>query len=487
MDLGDCGQEEVLTQTLERAAAVEDYMVSAREMLHWAISLHLCMFTSLHAQIAAMPRKPTIIVTDFATYAGPDIAEAFHIPFIVNNPDLVNMLSPDDVPPYDFIPGTMTAASIQTVNSRETWWGLGPRLLYPPIRMLLRAVVELTAGKELGEHQKAAGLEPSGIFTRFTGHLILVNNVFGLEYARNLPPNVVLVGPMLEKRWHSHHTQARDEYGQQLSEEDSRWLESSKGVPVVWVSMGTISPLNERQVVELYTAFREGALSGRFRVLWKLDQKDHAYLPDAKERPSEERLKVTTWVSSQLGVLGHHSTALFLSHCGINSVHESIYLGTPLLCIPILADQADMAARVEDAGVGKQLKKSTFTASTLLDALDALLLRSTPSQVAAADARTSALAKVRAAMRLAGGVERAVDYIEYVAQHGVSSLVPVDVLYPWFIRFHLDVWLLYALALWLTWRWWRWLCCKVRPGKECVEDRKRIKAQAAAYQRRKEE
>lgn len=50
-------------------------------MLHWAISLHHCMFKSLQDQIPKLEVRPTIMVVDFATYGGFDIADYFSIPF----------------------------------------------------------------------------------------------------------------------------------------------------------------------------------------------------------------------------------------------------------------------------------------------------------------------------------------------------------------------------------------------------------------------
>lgn len=265
---------------------------------------------------------------------------------MVNNADLLNMLSPDDAAPYDFVPGVMTATSIAAHNSTQGWYGLLNRVLYPPLRVVLRYVAAVTAGRLLNRQQELSGLAPTPLFARMSSRLILVNNVFGLEYARPLPPNVVLVGPMLDKVWKSDVEQARAEYRTELSREDSEWLAlhadaagaDANSLPVIWVSMGTIAPLNERQVTEMFVAFERGTRLGHFRVLWKLDPSDHPFLPSTL--PPQAQLRVLTWVSSQLGVLAHPATQIFISHCGINSVHESVYLEKKLLCIPILADQA---------------------------------------------------------------------------------------------------------------------------------------------------
>jgi len=92
-------------------------------------------------------------------------------------------------------------------------------------------------------------------------------------------------------------------------------------------------------------------------------------------------MRILDWVSSPRAVLAHPNVRAFVSHCGINSVHESLAAGTPIVGIPMLADQRDMAARVADAGVGVWMDKSRFRGSELALA--------GPAQIARAGAATS--------------------------------------------------------------------------------------------------
>lgn len=346
MDLGDCSGIQDLDAALQRAAEHENMMESAQEMFLWSLSLHSCMYKSLATQLRTLIQqgeKPSVLVVDFATYAGFDLADENGIPLVVNNPDLINMLSPDVVAPYDFVPGTMTAQSLSLFSGPGSGFGLVARVVYPLARVLIRLIASFTNDKVLHQQLELAGLEVGNktVFNRMAGRLVLINGFFGLEYSRPVTPNVVLVGPMLNRPWRNQVHQAREEFITALSQEDKTWLElTPSSVPVVWVSMGTISPLNQRQVIAMYAALSQGAREGRFRVLWKLEKSLHQYLPSAADRPSDDQMKIVVWVSSQLGVLAHPHTKVFLSHCGINSVHESVYLEKKLLCIPILADQA---------------------------------------------------------------------------------------------------------------------------------------------------
>lgn len=50
---------------------------------------------------------------------------------------------------------------------------------------------------------------------------------------------------------------------------------------------------------------------------------------------------------------------VFVSHCGMNSVNESLYFGVPLVMLPKTSEQGGVAARVEQLGAGIRLEKTT--------------------------------------------------------------------------------------------------------------------------------
>ena len=49
---------------------------------------------------------------------------------------------------------------------------------------------------------------------------------------------------------------------------------------------------------------------------------------------------------------------MFLSHCGMNSVNESLYYEVPLVTYPQTSEQGGVATRVEMLGAGERLYKA---------------------------------------------------------------------------------------------------------------------------------
>lgn len=58
----------------------------------------------------------------------------------------------------------------------------------------------------------------------------------------------------------------------------------------------------------------------------------------------------------QLAVLA--SADVFLTHCGMNSVQESLYMGVPMVLYPQHAEEAAVALRAQQLGTGLRLKKA---------------------------------------------------------------------------------------------------------------------------------
>jgi MGT family glycosyltransferase len=65
----------------------------------------------------------------------------------------------------------------------------------------------------------------------------------------------------------------------------------------------------------------------------------------------------------QLDILQH--AALFISHAGMNSVHESLYYNVPMLLVPQQSEQNLVAWRAQQLGVGLKLDNRRVTPQRL--------------------------------------------------------------------------------------------------------------------------
>ncbi|KAI5116762.1 hypothetical protein M0805_004979 [Coniferiporia weirii] len=81
-----------------------------------------------------------------------------------------------------------------------------------------------------------------------------------------------------------------------------------------------------------------------------------AVIPDEFIKKLDESGLVyhSTWLPQQV-ILRHKATGWFVSHCGHNSVNESLAEGVPLICWPIMGDQPQNAAQLTRLNVSYEL------------------------------------------------------------------------------------------------------------------------------------
>lgn len=72
---------------------------------------------------------------------------------------------------------------------------------------------------------------------------------------------------------------------------------------------------------------------------------------------------IMPWVP-QSDLLGHFQLKAMLTHGGANSLLEAAYTGTPVVCMPLAADQYDGCAKAAQGGWGQVLKKAELRAAT---------------------------------------------------------------------------------------------------------------------------
>ncbi|MGF7532944.1 macrolide family glycosyltransferase [Bacillus mexicanus] len=103
---------------------------------------------------------------------------------------------------------------------------------------------------------------------------------------------------------------------------------------------------------------------------------------------------------------------LFVTHGGMNSTSEGLYFETPLVVIPIGADQFVVGRQVEKIGAGKVLKKEQLSES---------LLKETIQEVLNNPVYTEKAEDIGQSLKAAGGSKKAADSILEVVKHKTQS------------------------------------------------------------------
>ena len=128
-----------------------------------------------------------------------------------------------------------------------------------------------------------------------------------------------------------------------------KWLDSQPKVSVLFISFGSVSSLRAAQITALAKGLEESGQKFLYvcRPPSKVDGRDpidgelkpSKYLPEGFEkRIKGQGFLVPGW-APQLEVLSHPAIGGFLTHCGWNSMLESLCKGVPLLAWPLQAEQ----------------------------------------------------------------------------------------------------------------------------------------------------
>ena len=175
-------------------------------------------------------------------------------------------------------------------------------------------------------------------------------------------------------------------------------FEKLTGKPLIYASMGTL----------------QNRLSGVFENIAQacvgLDAQLVIALGGGSSPESLPELPGTPLVvgyAPQLELL--QQATLTITHAGMNTTLESLSNGVPMVAIPITHEQPGVAARIAWTGTGEVVSLAKLSASRLHEAVKRVLTEDSYKQNAV---------KLQAAIRRAGGVNRAADIVEQVAQTG---------------------------------------------------------------------
>ncbi|XVE78444.1 hypothetical protein DITRI_Ditri13aG0145600 [Diplodiscus trichospermus] len=181
-----------------------------------------------------------------------------------------------------------------------------------------------------------------------------------LKLEKNIP--IYMVGPLLDL-----HGRSSSLCNEAQRDEIIKWLDDQPQSSVVFLCFGSLVPMGEAQAMEI----AKGLEQCGHRFLWSA--RIQRPIDDATGKPNNctnlkeilpqgflERTKgrgmVCSW-APQIEVLAHKSIGGFVSHCGWNSIMESLWYGVPILTWPMYSEQRLNAFQmVKDLGLAVEMR-----------------------------------------------------------------------------------------------------------------------------------
>ncbi|KAK8720020.1 hypothetical protein OTU49_013624 [Cherax quadricarinatus] len=176
--------------------------------------------------------------------------------------------------------------------------------------------------------------------------LALVNTHFSISLSMPLLPSQVEVGAL--------HCRP----GNPLHQELESWISEAGSAGVIYFNLGSLASSGDIPV-EYRNLFIQAFRRLPQRVIWKYE---------GELKNISDNVMLTKWLPQQ-DILAHDNVKVFITHCGLLSLQESIYHATPLLALPIFADQPRNAMFVRNSELGHFLLWEELTEDMIIDAL----------------------------------------------------------------------------------------------------------------------
>jgi len=268
--------------------------VSTTEMTIQDIRITLCMDSFLDEEFKTF--KPDVVYTDSVCFWGKLNAWKHHVPMVVST-------------------STFAFNQLSSQYMKNTLGELADMILGLP-----RISKELKTLKPYGYHVKGAlSLVQSD---NQTDSIVYTSRRFQ-PYAESFSDHYAFVGPSLFSKAVPDKTKER---------------------PLVYISLGTV--INDRP--DFYTKCIEALQDQNVDVVIScgnaIDREALGTLPD--------NIQVHPYVN-QLDILSRAD--VFITHCGMNSVSESLYMAVPMVLYPQTSEQKAVARRVTEIGAGTVL------------------------------------------------------------------------------------------------------------------------------------
>ena len=231
----------------------------------------------------------------------------------------------------------------------------------------------------------------------------------GLEFAYPHSPLLKFIGPSPPCNFLT-----RNPYND--SPQLFEWLDKQEYV--VYVAFGTMHCFTDKSVNILYqqllriTQWSQNNTGKAVSILWSLPSAQQNLLKKSCDDSLCKFMRFEEFVP-QWDVLASPKVVAFVSHCGANSLYESLLNGTPLICCPANADQPANAARVEGVKAGVFPREGfNGVECSLQEVLTDL------------EFYTENVNRIRRMFEAQGGVIAGADFVEGIISCGAKRLTP---------------------------------------------------------------
>jgi zeaxanthin glucosyltransferase len=183
-------------------------------------------------------------------------------------------------------------------------------------------------------------------------------------------------------------------------------FEKLTGQPLIYASMGTL----QNRLGWVFKNIAEACVGLDAQLVIALGGgSSPESLPDLPGDP------LVVGYAPQLELL--QKATLTITHAGMNTAVESLSNGVPMVAIPIANDQPGVAARIAWTETGEVVPLAKLSVPRLQAAVKRVLAENSYKQNAM---------RLQVAIRTAGGVSRAIDIVEQVAQTGRPMLTDLS-------------------------------------------------------------
>jgi zeaxanthin glucosyltransferase len=356
------------------ASFVELGKLSGLAALKYTITLfqELTVMLLREAPKAISAAGVELLIVDQTSFGGGTVADVLKLPFISVSCALMLNREPS-IPPIN-----------SNWSYNPAWWAklrnqLGYRLLSGITKPVVNTVAEYRREWQLPPH-----LEPNDTYSKLAQ---ICQQPAEFEFPRQHLPQCF------------HFTGS---YSRPDSREPASFpFEQLTGQPLIYASMGTL----QNKLIGVFENIAEACVGLDAQLVIALGGGNPASLPNLPGSP------LVVGYAPQLELL--QKATLTITHAGMNTALESLSNGVPMVAIPIANDQPGVAARIAWTGTGEVIPLAKLSSSRLQTAIEKVLTEDSYKQNAV---------RLQTAIRRAGGVSRAADIVERVAQTGQPVL-----------------------------------------------------------------